>query len=286
MKKVALVTCKEEPKMSFGEKLLHDELVKGGYFVEDTPWDDETIDWRAFDIVILRAAWNYHTNIKKFKVWLEDLKKKNVNFWNPIDTILWNTDKHYLKELEAKGIPIIPTYIIERNKLLDLDECIGKLDSDQIIVKPCVGASAYGVGKFEKEKLDEIKSYVDTLLKDGDVMIQKFMPQIQTYGEYSFVFFNKKYSHTVLKKPSVTDFRTQPHWGGTEDVVYPSESLITQAKKIVDSVDSKLLYTRVDGVDEDGTLRLMELELAEPYLFFEHSSLAPKMFIEEMDELN
>lgn len=285
MKRIALVTYKEEPKVTYGEKLLYEELVSSGYSVTETPWDDETIDWKIFNIVILRAAWNYHTHIHQFKVWLNMLKNNGVNVWNQIDTILWNIDKHYLKELEKKDISIIPTYIIERGMDFNLEEIINKLGSEIIIVKPCVGASAYGVGKFEKEKLSEIRNYIEKLLEEGDVMIQKFMPQILSQGEYSFIFFNKKFSHAVLKKPSNTDFRTQPHWGGTEDVVYPSENLIEQAKKIVKAVDSKLLYTRVDGVDDNGILRLMELELTEPYLFFEYRRGAPKLFIIAMNEL-
>lgn len=286
MKEIALVTYKENPKLLDGEQLLAEGLRKRGFQVSEIPWDESGIDWESFNNVILRASWDYHTRLKEFTTWLNRLKEEGVNFWNPIDIIEWNLDKHYLEELEIKGIPIIPTVFIDQGQPYDLEKCVGQLDTDTVIVKPTVGASAYGVGKFKVNDSIPIKQYVEQMLYHSDVMVQKFMPQILTQGEYSFVFFDKEYSHSSLKKPAKTDYRTQPHFGGSEGPVFPSDDLIVQAKKVVDSVESPLLYARVDGVDDCDVLRLMELELAEPYLFFEQDPQAIDRFIAAMGKLD
>lgn len=285
MERIALVTYKESPKLPDGEQLLSKELKRRGFGVSEIPWDESRIDWKEYDRVVLRASWDYHTRLSEFIAWLNRLRSEGVNFWNPIDIILWNLDKHYLRELGDKGIPIIPTVFIDRGQECDLDKCVDQLETDTVIVKPTVGASAYGVRQFNKSDLSQIKQCVDELLGQGDVMVQKYMPQISTQGEYSLVFFDKQYSHAALKKPSRADFRTQPHFGGSEGAIFPGEDLIKQAKRVVDVVESPLLYARVDGIDDNGTLKLMELELAEPYLFFELDPQAKDRFIEAMGRL-
>lgn len=285
MERIALVTYRENPKLADGEELLGEGLRRRGFGVSEIPWDESGVDWKDFDRVVLRASWDYHTRLSEFSDWLTKLKEAGVNFWNPIEVIKWNIDKHYLKELESGGIPIIPTVFIDRGQQYDLEKCVGQLEAETIVVKPTTGASAYGVRKFDKNDLISIGQSVDQLLRQSDVMVQRFMPQVLTVGEYSLIFFDKKYSHAALKKPAATDFRTQPHFGGSEGVVYPTVDLIKQAQRVVEAVDSPLLYARVDGIDDGGILRLMELELAEPYLFFEQEPQAANRFIEAMERL-
>ena len=110
-------------------------------------------------------------------------------------------------------------------------------------------------------------------------MIQKFVAEIQTKGEWSFVFFDKKFSHAVLKRAKAGDFRVQNYFGGTvETDLQPPPDLIDQAKTIVENVSEDLLYARVDGVEIDGELCSMELELIEPALFLENNKFAAQRF--------
>jgi len=48
--------------------------------------------------------------------------------------------------------------------------------------------------------------------------------------------------------------------------------VLKQAEAILQTIDAPLLYARVDGVEIDGTLHLMELELIEPFLFMGHAA--------------
>jgi glutathione synthase/RimK-type ligase-like ATP-grasp enzyme len=55
----------------------------------------------------------------------------------------------------------------------------------------------------------------------GGVMIQEFIPEIQTTGELSLVFIRGKYSHTVCKLPKEGDFRVQGDFGGKKSQIQP-----------------------------------------------------------------
>ena len=46
------------------------------------------------------------------------------------------------------------------------------------------------------------------------------------------------------------------------------------AQKLVDRLDVRVPYARVDGTEVDGRLMLMELELIEPELFLDHHAEA------------
>ena len=70
----------------------------------------------------------------------------------------------------------------------------------------------------------------------------------------------------------------QDDFGGTVEVVSPDKALIEQAQQIVNCIKSALLFARVDGIEIGGQLVLMELELIEPFLFFQSEPLAIERF--------
>lgn len=90
--------------------------------------------------------------------------------------------------------------------------------------------------------------------------------------------FQKQYSHAVLKKAKPGDFRVQDDFGATVEVVAPGTALIEQAQQIINSINDPLLFARVDGIELDGRLVLMELELIEPFLFLTNSPHAIERF--------
>lgn len=283
--KIALVTYRDSPKLPDGEKLLFDELHYRGHLVDETPWDDPQVNWLNYDRIVLRASWNYHEHIVDFKRWLTAIRDKQLPLWNPIETVLWNIDKHYLKYLSSKGVNIIPTVFVEEGEAFNTQNILLEIGSSQVIVKPAYGASAFGVNKFATTETELIKKKINDLQTHSAVMIQKFLPEI-SQGELSLIFFNKVYCHSALKTPSPTDYRTQPHFGGTEAAFIPTPEIIMQAQKIINTVQGSLLYARVDGININGVFHLMELELVEPYLFLEQSPDAPKKFADAIENIN
>jgi len=110
------------------------------------------------------------------------------------------------------------------------------------------------------------------------------MPEIQSEGEWSVIYINGEYSHSVLKSVKGKDFRIQEEFGGTTKFVEPTRDILKQTQKIMDLQQEALLYARVDGVIRDGQFLLMELEVNEPSLFFEFSQSAVEMFAQAVYE--
>jgi glutathione synthase/RimK-type ligase-like ATP-grasp enzyme len=117
------------------------------------------------------------------------------------------------------------------------------------------------------------------------LLLQEFMPEIQTLGETSFIFFDKKFSHAVNKKPAAGDFRIQVQFGGQYTLVHPSAELIGKAQQIVKTFTGALLYARVDGIVIDNELHLMEVECIEPDLYFNLSEGSMERFVSAVIDL-
>src|SRR5205823_14548407 len=73
-------------------------------------WDDPAVDWSAFALVVLRSPWDYTERRDAFVAWVESLGERVLN---PPDVVRWNTDKRYLADLDAAGLPVVPTTFLE-----------------------------------------------------------------------------------------------------------------------------------------------------------------------------
>jgi glutathione synthase/RimK-type ligase-like ATP-grasp enzyme len=275
MKKLALATYSGLPQLTESDVLVVEPLQELGIDAVATPWDDPEIDWHNFDGVIIRSTWNYHKNHDAFLDWIERLSSQDIRVWNPAEIITWNTDKIYLKQLEEAGIQIVPTEWIPKgsHERAHLSETLEKNGWDRAVLKPRVSASADGVSLISAANIEENEYKVREMNQLHDLMLQPLVEEIKN-GEWSIMFINDEYSHSVLKLPDADSIYVQSELGGTWKVAEPSASLIEQAKKSINSahevtnVSEPFLFTRVDGVEVKGELQLMELELIEPELFF------------------
>ncbi|MDZ4331418.1 MAG: hypothetical protein U0945_12680, partial [Flavobacterium sp.] len=134
-------------------------------------------------------------------------------------------------------------------------------------------------------EIQEISTKYKSIAAEKELLLQEFMPEIQTLGETSFIFFNKKFSHAVNKKPVDGDFRVQSLFGGKYNLVQPSQELIEKAQKIVNTFPENLLYARVDGIIIENELYLMEIECIEPDLYFNLSENSLERFVAAIVEL-
>ncbi|MBI5452479.1 hypothetical protein HY945_03375 [Candidatus Gottesmanbacteria bacterium] len=280
MRSIALVTYTQQPKLFDGDNLLVDPFKRHGFSVKVIPWDKKDILWENFDLVILRSAWDYHLRIPEFLNWLDLLESRKVNLWNPVNIIRWNMNKKYLLDLSNLGIHIIPTLLVNKDTLNYARKIADKKGWEEVVVKPTYGASAYRIEKFKSQELDVEIPQLQSILRESDIMIQPFMKEINSEGELSFIFFDKQYSHAILKKPKKEEFRSQPEFGGSEISIKPAPQLLSQAQQILGKISSPLLYARIDGVDVNGQFQLMELELIEPYLFFEKDEKSAEKFVD------
>ena len=282
--KIALLTCEKLPDLTIQDRPLIAELAKSGIIATAAIWDDASIDWSDFDYLVFRNTWDYFEKENEFNLWLDQIEKLGIKTLNPIAIIKQNKHKFYLREMEQQGIKILPTVFIDKTTNLDLKELMPS-HWNKAVLKPAFSAGSYLTEVFEAADIAKVSTQYKTIASEKELLLQEFMPEIQTVGETSLIFFNKKFSHAVNKKPVPGDFRIQVQFGGIYRLVHPNSELIAHAQKMVNTFPGKLLYARVDGIVINNELHLMEVECIEPDLYFNLSEGSLERFVGAIVEL-
>jgi glutathione synthase/RimK-type ligase-like ATP-grasp enzyme len=258
MRTVALATHGGCPKLSADDQLLIPHLRDFDIEAKAMVWDNHETDWSEFDQVIIRSCWDYHLRLPEFFAWIAVVESRDVDLQNNAALLRWNADKRYLRRLEQSGIAIPETHWLSENEEASLSDVLAEHGWDCAVVKPTVSATAHKTKLVSRDTDETVR---------GPVIVQKFMPEIQTQGESSFIFFHREFSHAVCKLPATGDFRVQTDFGGSVREFAPSQSVIDAATEVLRGVEYQPLYARVDGLEREGKFVLMELELIEPILF-------------------
>jgi glutathione synthase/RimK-type ligase-like ATP-grasp enzyme len=245
------------------EKILKELNVDFAFEV----WSDPQVNWQQYHLLIFKSPWDYFDRYAEFLNWCNKIEGYGIPTLNALSTIIWNSDKWYLNEIQEKGFPIVPTRFIKRKEAADIQGYFKIFDTDQLVIKPTVSGGAKNTIKLTPDNWAEHEKAIVNLLEEEDFMIQPFVEEVARTGEYSYLFFNGVYSHTVLKSPKKGEFRVQHFFGGEIIPQSPSKEQVAYIQKIVDSFAKDTLYARVDGIWTEGVFYLMELELIEPYLF-------------------
>lgn len=282
--RIGLLTCEKLPDLTIADQQLIPELAKHNLIAKAIIWNDKTINWADFDYLIFRNTWDYFEKETEFNLWLDQIDQLGIKTLNPIETIKQNKHKFYLREMEKHDVTILPTIFIDKTSNLNLTEIIPK-HWKKAVIKPAFSAGSYLTEVFEIQHLEKINTDYQKIATEKELLLQEFMPEIQTLGETSFIFFNKKFSHAVNKKPVAGDFRIQVQFGGKYTLIQPSQDLIDKAQKVVNTFDGPLLYARVDGIVIDAELHLMEIECIEPDLYFDISEGGLERFVASIIEL-
>ena len=64
----------------------------------------------------------------------------------------------------------------------------------------------------------------------------------------------------------------------------PPPAVLDRARQTLAAAPGTWLYARVDGCESEGGFRLMELEMLEPWLFFDQDPKAPGRFAAALAE--
>ena len=278
MRRIALATSEAYKSLTTDDQALLAPLTARGFAPEPAIWSDQSCPWAAMDAVIIRSCWDYHVRLPEFLAWLAELDAAGVKVWNSPSMVRWNANKTYLRELESKDIPIIPT--IWPDTVMPLQETLCSLGWEKAVVKPRVSATAYKTCLTSSDNTVTAQQVLEELLRGPGALVQKFMPDIVARGEWSLIFFAGRYSHAVIKTPKAGDFRVQHDFGGVERSAQPPAHVLEDAMRVMKAVTETPLYARVDGVESSGRLHLMELELIEPALFLKSAPLAADRFAE------
>ena len=257
------------------DELAIEPLRQLGWETKTISWRNKTVDWNDFDAVILRTTWDYQESPNEFLEVLQKIDASKARLENPLEIIEWNLSKLYLRELEGKGIKIVPTIWDEKIVTEDkFNEWRNSFETDEIIIKPLISATA-----GHTYRLKEFAPELTEVFENRPFMVQKFIPNVVSEGEFSLFYFGENYSHTILKTPKPKDFRVQEEHGGIITEVNPSEKLLDTAEKVLSLIDPHPLYARIDFVrDESDEFCLMELELIEPALYLRMNENAPQLF--------
>ena len=284
MTKIALLACEKFPNLTSSDQLLIPALAKHNILAKAEIWDNPSVDWTTYDYLIFRNTWDYYEKEQQFNLWLDQIEKLGTKTLNSIKIIQQNKHKFYLKDLQEKGVKIIPTLFQEKTNSLDLKAIIPD-HWKKIVIKPAFSAGSYLTEVFQPSEIESINSKYSSIAIEKELLIQEFKSEIITLGETSFIFFNKQFSHCVNKKPAENDFRIQVQFGGKYTLVQPTKGLIEQAQQIVSLFPDNLLYARVDGIIIDNQINLMEVECIEPDLYFGLAPASLDSFVASVLEL-
>jgi glutathione synthase/RimK-type ligase-like ATP-grasp enzyme len=222
-----------------------------GLSVRARPWT-EAGDAPALALLV----WGYHLDLAR---WLEllDHWPAYVPLFNSPALMRWNTRKTYLAELDAAGVPTVPTVFGDVPA-----DAFDTLGTDELVVKPQVSAGSYRTERVRRG---------EPLPCMPDAMTQPFLPSIQSEGEYSLFHIGGAFTHAIVKRPTGGDFRIQPQFGGRNEPWHPDPEALAIAEAALKAAPEVPLYARIDLVRRlDGKLALIELEAIEPDLYFHH----------------
>jgi glutathione synthase/RimK-type ligase-like ATP-grasp enzyme len=289
---IAIVTCAEH--FYAGVSHEHDDqrllaaLHAFGLTARAAMWDDPGVDWSAFSLCIIRSAWDYHHRRDAFLAWAERVAGTTI-LCNPLPVIQWNTHKYYLRELETRGVPVVPTEWLAPGESVCLAERVRRRAWSRFVIKPAVATNSFGARIFSRESLDEGQAHLDKLLCAREVMLQPFLPSIAVYGERSLVFIEGELTHAFRKRPAFEqqrDTQGEIAVSPTRDEAALAKEILSHAAHITGQRGSKaFLFARVDLVrDERGAARLMELELVEPRLRLDIAPRALGRLVRAIDD--
>ena len=259
-------------------------LARLGWTVEMVPWRAEA-DWDAYDVVVVRSPWDYQDDPDAFLDVLSAIDASAARLENPLAVMRWNLRKTYLRDLEAAGVPIVPTRWAEGLTSDALAAAFDAWGTAEVVAKPVVSANADGTFRLGPDA--ETWNAAVSALADRACMIQPFVPSVVGEGEWSVFAFGGAVSHAILKTPAAGDFRVQEEHGGVIRGVEPGADLLALTGAALAAVPhpDPLLYARVDAVRlTDGTLAIIELELIEPSLYFPFADGSAERFAAALDE--
>jgi glutathione synthase/RimK-type ligase-like ATP-grasp enzyme len=264
----ALATCAHLPEGSDDARMLAAALTGLGVTADIAVWDDPAVHWSRYDLVVVRSTWDYTDRREEFLAWAESLPR----VLNPADVLRWNTDKRYLRDLEAAGVPVVPTR-------WDPDGI--PADWPEYVLKPSVSSGSRDTARWGPGEEDAARAHLRELRDAGrTVMLQPYLEAVDTAGETALVFLGGEYSHAARKArvlnpgAGIEGLAGLGETRGKVTATTATDAELDLAHRVLDAVPGgrDLLYARVDLIPgPGGDPLLIELELTEPALYLEHA---------------
>jgi len=287
MKQVALVIHDPKKvvfKLDPNDDLIISLLENQEVYAKQEIWSNPNVNWNQYDLIIVRSTWDYPENLQEFKKWLGKLKSDKLNVVNPVDVMLWNMDKRYLLDLQESGIPIPETVMVSEGEEFNIFQIMKSASWDKCIIKPRVGCGSTDVVVINGLQ-DAIQRQEESkgLFTGINFIVQEYIEEIVTAGEWSLCYFGGKFSHAIMAKTNSENilYRGQPF---KHESRHPPSNILKAGAKIMKYLAEKEpLYCRVDLVERAyHDVQIIELELIEPNLFLSSNPEAHGIFAQEI----
>ncbi len=266
-RRIAFATSADYPSIHSDDAHLAVTLARLGIEPMSCIWNDPAVDWSGFEAVLVRTIWDYFKFPRDFMAWLDRLDHLGVPTINDSRVLRWNSDKRYLLELAQRDVAVIPTQLTSAAGLPGL---LASMPTQQVVIKPTISGNAWQTLRGRVGDPSFMQA-IKTLPTELDYLVQPFVPEIVSAGEWSLMYFAGEFSHAVIKYPAVGDYRVQSEHGGSTVTSRPDPATLAAAAHVLAAVTTigyeTPAYARVDGVICEGRFLLMELELIEPFLF-------------------
>jgi O-ureido-D-serine cyclo-ligase len=253
-----------------------------GLAVSVVEWDDAAVDWTQFDLALLRSTWDYSQRLAEFLQWAARTAAQTT-LLNPLQILHWNTDKHYLDDLTRAGVATVPSRFVEPG-----EDAASALDAfrsgsaapsaTEFVVKPSIGAGSRDAQRYAADERASAIAHMQRLLDARrSVLLQPYLDRVDEHGETALIYFAGTFSHAIRKGPLLR------RGEGPTRALFAAEHIVARtpgagelrlAERTLAAIPfpGPLLYARVDLIlDAGGAPCVLELELAEPSLFFDHA---------------
>jgi glutathione synthase/RimK-type ligase-like ATP-grasp enzyme len=249
-------------------------------------WSDPSVDWGSFGLIVANGAWDNIHRVDEFLAWVDARAGSGIPVVNSPTTLRWNLDKRYLRELEAAGVPIVPTTWVEAadgGGALDVDVA---LPAGEVVIKPSISGGGHRTARYEPHEHEAARAHVRDLVASGRVaMVQPYQPSVDEEGERALIFLGGRFSHAITKDPMIRRGAGPLEHLIDNQVTRPvsaSPAELELGRRAVAAADRLLgtpTYARVDVVTRsDAVPAVLELELLDPVLFFVHEPEAASTF--------
>lgn len=253
-------------------QLLRAPMHDHGMHVTPLPWST-TLDLSRFDAVLPLLAWGYHREGERWLAQLAAWEQAGVKLQNSVAVLRANSDKRYLAELEQRGVAIAPSVFTSTPERALLEACLIRWRCEELVVKPTISAGAFHTQRLSRAQIEQFQAPELAC----EWIVQPFLSAIAEAGEWSLIYFNKRFSHAVCKMPRAGEFRVQEGFGGLTRADTPAPAFFTSAEKVLANMP-ELLYARVDLTQYKDQVVLMELEAIEPDFFLGYDPHAAGRF--------
>jgi glutathione synthase/RimK-type ligase-like ATP-grasp enzyme len=279
MRQIAFLSMDSLDEFVSYDQLVIDRLKDLGIHTTEVSWRTTTPAWDQYELVVIRTPWDYQKDAEKFLQVLEEIERSSARLLNSLETVRWNIRKTYLQDLEARGVQVIPTLWLQSPSAAELASLGQRWTTDGFVVKPVVGANADNAYRCSSTTPMRVFQDAERAFSGQIALAQPFVKSVTETGEFSLIYFNGAYSHTVLKRPKQGDFRVQEEHGGQVVACHPEADIRALGAACMKALPFETLYGRADIVRlDDGTPAIMELELIEPSLYVSFDGAAADRF--------